>query len=148
MQVPRFSPRISLIEMAPRPAPRSGRPGDRLGPPDSGASRKIGPLGEDSSRGPRPVRRERECGNSHQYRDIVGLGTNASIAGGGRHVLPAATAERPRFPAVAVSGGARRRARFSHSRTFRAERAFVERRALVGRAGPCRVFAVRETMAR
>ncbi len=27
MQVPRFSPRISLIEMAPRPAPRSGCPG-------------------------------------------------------------------------------------------------------------------------
>ncbi len=26
MQVPRFSPRISLIEMAPRPAPRSGCP--------------------------------------------------------------------------------------------------------------------------
>jgi len=26
MQVPRFSPRISLIEMAPRPAPRSGYP--------------------------------------------------------------------------------------------------------------------------
>jgi hypothetical protein len=27
MQVPRFSPRISLIEMAPRPVPRSGCPG-------------------------------------------------------------------------------------------------------------------------
>ncbi len=27
MHVPRFSPRISLIEMAPRPAPRSGCPG-------------------------------------------------------------------------------------------------------------------------
>jgi hypothetical protein len=27
MQVPRFSPRISLIEMAPRPTPRSGCPG-------------------------------------------------------------------------------------------------------------------------
>ncbi len=27
MQVPRFSPRIFLIEMAPRPAPRSGCPG-------------------------------------------------------------------------------------------------------------------------
>jgi len=27
MQVPRFSPRISLIEMAPRPAPRNGYPG-------------------------------------------------------------------------------------------------------------------------
>ncbi len=27
MQVPWFSPRISLIEMAPRPAPRSGCPG-------------------------------------------------------------------------------------------------------------------------
>ncbi len=27
MQVPRFSPRISLIEMAPRVAPRSGCPG-------------------------------------------------------------------------------------------------------------------------
>jgi hypothetical protein len=27
MQVPRFSPRISLIEMAPRPAPHSGCPG-------------------------------------------------------------------------------------------------------------------------
>jgi hypothetical protein len=27
MQVPQFSPRISLIEMAPRPAPRSSCPG-------------------------------------------------------------------------------------------------------------------------
>ncbi len=27
MQVPQFSPRISLIEMAPRTAPRSGCPG-------------------------------------------------------------------------------------------------------------------------
>jgi len=32
MQVLRFSPRISLIEMAPRPAPRNGCPGRPAGP--------------------------------------------------------------------------------------------------------------------
>ena len=67
-----------------------------------------------------------------------GAGADASIAGSGRHVLPARTAQRPRFSPLAVGGGTRRRARFSHPGPLRAERTFVERCAVVGRTGPRR----------